>query len=933
MSAAGNWRIAPQPGEVIDRSQPVNFTWNGSPVSGYAGDTILSALMASGVRVTARSFKYHRPRGVLSATFYDPNCSFQVGQEPNVRGAHRMVRDGDVVKAQNAWPSLSFDVRAVNKRLGRFLGPGFYYKTFIKPQKLWPAYQKVLSTFAPGGAPPAIGTPQEIFDKRFVHPDVLVAGGGPAGMAAAIEAARTGAKVILVEEEYELGGHLRYGGTESLATLAALRAEVASFDNIEVLTDSVVSGRYDDNWVGVVQRSGIWAKERMIKARVGTLVVAAGLIERPYVFEGNDLPGVMLATAALRLIGLHAVKPGTSAVVFTANSTGDEAIERLRAAGVSIARVLDARKGENVTRALGRGQVSGVEAGDGSKTSADLLITATGWTAPTSLLNMAGDRPVWNAAGARFTPSELFHSSVMAAGGIVGDGTTAELIAHGRAVGIEAASRARGEAAKPVAALIPDAHPALFQSTTVGFLDLSEDVKNKDIVSAAKEGYDSSELAKRFTTSAMGPSQGKLEMVNTMAVLAEATGRDFQSTGTTVWRPPYAPISLGALAGRVFEPDRVSPMQLWHEAHGAKDMVAAQWIRPEHYGNPQAEALNVRSNVGIIDLTPLGKLDLHGPDIVKLLNLAYTNTWDNLAVGSVRYGVMCAEDGVVMDDGVTGRLGDDHYLMTTTSSGAGNVWDWLEMWLQTVHREWQVTITPVTTALVSINVAGPNSRELLSRITDIDLDPAVFGYMKVRQGTVAGVADCIVWRIGFTGELSYEIHVPASYGLHVWETLLEVGKDLGVAPFGIEAQRILRLEKGHFIVGQDTDGLTQAYEAGLGGLVKLAKEDFSGKPELVWQEALAGNYSHLVAVETVDPLLVPAEASQIVENGNEIVGRITSSRMSPTLKRSVCLAHVPASLSTPGSRLTIVLENGDRAAAIVREDLAFVDPEGVRLRG
>jgi len=933
MSAAGNWRIAPQPGEVIDRSQPVNFTWNGSPVSGYAGDTILSALMAAGVRVTARSFKYHRPRGVLSATFYDPNCSFQVGQEPNVRGAHRMVRDGDVVKAQNAWPSLSFDVRAVNKRLGRFLGPGFYYKTFIRPQALWPLYQKVLSQFAPGGSPPPIGAPHEIFDKRFAHPDVLVAGGGPAGMAAAIEAARSGAHVMLVEEEYDLGGHLRYGGADELAALTALRAEVASFDNIEVLTDSVVLGRYDDNWVGVVQRSGIWARERLIKARVGTLVVAAGLIERPYVFEGNDLPGVMLSTAALRLTGLHAVKPGARAVVFTANSTGDETVERLRGAGVEIARVLDARKGENVIRGVGRGKLSGVEAGDGSTTSADLLVTATGWTAPTSLLNMAGDRPVWNPQAARFTPGGVTTTRVMATGGIVGDGSTAELIAHGRAVGAEAAARARGEAAKDVAALVPDAHPGLFQSTTVGFIDYSEDVKSKDIVSAAKEGYDSSELAKRFTTSGMGPAQGKFENVNAMAVLAQATNRDVQSTGTTVWRPPYAPISLGALAGRVFEPVRVSPIQLWHTEHGATDMVAGQWIRPDRYGNPAAEVLNVRSNVGIIDLTPLGKLDLHGPDVVKLLNLVYTNNWDNLAVGSVRYGVMCAEDGVVMDDGVTGRLGDDHYLMTTTSSGAGAVWDWLEMWLQTVHRDWQVTITPLTTALCSMNIAGPKSRELLSRVTDIDLDPAAFGYMKVRTGTVAGVANCIVWRIGFTGELSFEIHVPASYGLHVWQTLLDVGQDLGIAPFGIEAQRILRLEKGHLIVGQDTDGLTQAYQAGLGGLVKLAKEDFSGKPELAWQEMRDGDYSRLVAIETVNPNLVPPEASQIVRNGNEIVGRITSSRMSPTLKRSICLAHVPAALAAPGSRVTIVLENGDRVDAIVREDLAFVDPEGVRLRG
>ena len=933
MSAAGNWRLAPQPGEVIDRSTKVNFTWNDTAMSGFAGDTIVSALMANGEQLMSRSFKYHRPRGVMTATFFDPNCSFQVGNEPNVRGAHRLVKDGDVVQAQNAWPSLKYDVRSANQAVGRFLGPGFYYKTFIKPQPLWPAYQKVLSTFAPGGKAPAIGTPHEIFDKRYAHPDVLVVGAGPAGIAAAIEAGRAGASVMLVEEEYAIGGHLRFGGPAELAHLATLRAEIAALENVEVLTDSVVSGRYDDNWVGVIQRSGVWSKERMIKARVGTLVVAAGLIERPFVFEGNDLPGVMLSTAALRLTGLHAVKPGTSAVVFTANSTGDAAIERLTQSGVTIARIVDARKGETIRRALGRGHVAGVELGNGSKVQADLLVTATGWTAPTSLLNMAGDRPVWDPTAARFSPADDLPSTVMATGGILGDGTTEELIAHGRAVGAEAARRATGAAPVEIPDLGRDPHPALFQSSTVGFVDFSEDVKNKDVVSAAKEGYDSSELAKRFTTSAMGPAQGKYEMINTMAVLADATNRDFQSTGTTVWRPPYAPISLGALAGRSFEPTRVSPLQGWHEAHGVEPLIAGQWIRPEHYGDPQAEALNVRTNVGIIDVTPLGKFDIQGPDAVKLLNLVYTNQWDNLQIGSVRYGVMCAEDGVVLDDGVTARLGEDRYLMTVTSSGAATVWEWMEMWLQTVHPDWQVLITPITTGMASINIAGPNSRELLSRITDIDLDPEAFPYMKVREGVVAGVENCVVWRIGFTGELSFEIHVPASYALHVWETLIENGKDLGISAFGIEAQRILRLEKGHLIVGQDSDGLTQAHSVGLGPLIKQAKEDFAGKQELAWQEARDGDYVHLVAIETVDPALVPPEASQIVRGNNEIVGRVTSSRMSPTLRRSVALAQVPKNLSTPGSRLTIVLPNGSRAVAVVREDLAFVDPEGVRLRG
>jgi sarcosine oxidase subunit alpha len=641
----------------------------------------------------------------------------------------------------------------------------------------------------------------------------------------------------------------------------------------------------------------------------------------------------MLSTAAMRLLELHAVRPGTRAVVLTANASGDEALERLRSAGVEIALVIDARTGVTLRRAIGRGRLKAVECADGTKIPADLLITATGWTAPTSLLNMAGDKPIWDPVAARFFPSELIPPSVMATGGIVGDGAIDQIIKHGRAVGAEAAARATGAAPKPVPPLTREAHPALFHGPTAGFLDFSEDVKSKDILAAVKEGYDSAELAKRFTTSGMGTSQGKLENVNAMAILAEATGRDLASTGTTIWRPPYAPISLGALAGRAFDPVRISPMQPWHVEHGAVPLIAGQWIRPEHYGDPSAEAQNVRTHVGIIDVTPLGKIDLQGPDVVKLLNLVYTNNWDNLQIGSVRYGVMCAEDGVVMDDGVTARLGTNHYLMTTTSSGAATVWETLEMWLQTAHPDWSVNVTPVTTAMASINIAGPSSRELLGRLTDIDLSPEAFGYMKVRTGSIAGVPECVVWRIGFTGELSYEIHVPASFGLHVWETLLTIGADLGVRPFGVEAQRILRLEKGHLIVGQDTDGLTKAYEAGLGPLVKLGKDDFSGLPELRWQESLAGAHSQLVAIETTDPQLVPPEASQLVVGKAEIVGRITSSRMSPTLKRSVALARVSGELSVPGSRLTIVLPNGSRAEAVVRENLAFIDPEGVRLHG
>jgi sarcosine oxidase, subunit alpha len=945
-------RLDHRSGEVIDRGRGFTFTWNGEEYPAYGGDTIISALAACEERIFSRSFKYHRPRGLLTASFLDPGCMVQVGDEPNVRGAHRRVEPGMVVSPQGVWPSLEYDVKSANRAFGRFLSAGFYYKTFIKPRRLWPLYRRMLRRFSAGGRVSA-GPAQGYFDKRYAHPDVLVAGGGPAGMAAAVAAGRAGAQVLLVEEEYELGGHLRWGN--ELDALRVLREEVSHTPGVEVMVNSVINGRYDDNWVAVMQRDLSHVQERLVKARAKTLVVAPGLIERPYVFEGNDTPGVILSTAAQRLINLYAVKPGDRAVVFSANESGDAAAEDLRRSGVEVARVVDARRDGDILRARGDGKgLRSVECADGAEIECDLLVTAVGWTAPTSLANMAGDRPVYDERAARFFPS-IIAEDVLATGGIAGDGTLDELLAHARATGQEAARRAVRTALRlragipqradeqeepesgssPVA--IPELpisdHPALFRGKTHGIVDYSEDVTSKDLVAAEKEGYDSIELVKRYTTVTMGPAQGKLESVNAVAIMAEATGRTINETGTTVWRPPYSPITLGALAGRIFEPVRYSPMQPWHEIHGAKPLVAGAWIRPDHYGAPASEVLNVRENAGIIDVTPLGKFDLRGPDVPRLLNHLYVNGWDNLDVGVVRYGVMCLEDGVVFDDGVTGRLGPERYIMTTTSSGAAGAWEWIDNWLQTANPGWHIHVTPVTTAYASINVAGPKSRELLLRLAEgVDLSPDAFPYMRVRTGSIAGVDDCFMWRIGFTGELSYEVHVPAAYGLHVWETLMQSGADLGVGPFGVEAQRILRLEKGHFIVGQDTDGLTGPYDVGLGRMVRLDKDDFAGKPELAWQSKRDSRL-RLVGLQPHDGSLVPPEASQIVEDKNEIVGRITSSRMSPTLGRSICLGFVAQHLTTPGTRVMVQLPGGERIPASVTPHHAHYDPEGTRQRG
>lgn len=934
------YRLDSQRGEVIDRSKTVSFHWNGRWYEGFAGDTIASALAANGVRVLSRSFKYHRRRGLLTATYHDPNAMVQVGDEPNVRAAHQVLSEGMEVSAQNVWPSLSFDVKAANQLVSRFLPPGFYYKTFMAPRGLWPWYQRVLGRFAAGGVVDPEHHSAE-YDHRYAHPDVLVAGGGPSGMAAAIAAAESGASVILVEEEPALGGHLRFGDDSDLRALANLRAAIEAQPAIEVMTDAVAAGRYDHNWVSVVQRDMAHVEERLVLARVKHFVVAAGTLERPYVFKGNDLPGVMLSTAARRLTNLYAVKPGDRAVVLTANQSGDAAVADLDRAGVEIAAVLDARNGETVVEASGRKGVESVVDSTGKRTDADLLVTATGWTTSTALLNMAGDRPVYESRAARFLPSSL-PPNVLATGGLVGDGTTDQLIEHGSAVGREAARRAeavkatwQGATSRVVPGEIPtlevDDHPELFRSTTHGLVDYSEDVTSKDLFAAAEEGYDSMELAKRYTTAGMGPVQGKVEAVNALAVHGEAIGTSLLETSTTTWRPPYAPIRLGTLAGRHHEPFRHSPIQPWHEMHHAKPLVAGQWIRPDHYGDPEAEVRAVRSGVGIIDVSPLGKIDLRGKDVPRLLEFVYVNKWSKLEVGKVRYGVMCAEDGVIMDDGVTGRLGPDRYMMSTTSGGAGIVWNWLDDWLQTSFPAWDVKMTAVSDGYASINVAGPNSRELVGRLTKIDLDPDQFGYMEVRTGTVAGVTDCFLWRIGFTGELSYEIHVPAGYGLWLWETLMDHGEDLGVRAFGVEAQRIMRLEKGHFIVGQDTDGLTQGFGVGIDWAIKMDKPDFAGKPELAWQKE-RGDYPRLVAVQTDDPTVVPPEASQIIDSGEKIKGRVTSSRHSPTLERSICLAQVDSDLAEGGRRLNIRLPDGTTVAATVMADHAHFDPEGTRLR-
>jgi sarcosine oxidase subunit alpha len=574
-------------GELVDRSRPVPFRWNGKAYVGLQGDTIVSALLANGVDVFSRSFKYSRPRGVLTASFVDPGCTVQVDDEPNVRAAHRRLARGMDVRPQNVWPSLAFDLKQANQLVGRFLTAGFYYKTFIKPQRLWPAYQVVLSRFAAGGVA-GRDSVHGYYDKRYAHVDVVVAGGGPTGMSAAVAAADEGARVLLVEEEYELGGHLRFGGEQGLSALSDLRAQVAARPSIEVMTNAVVTGRYDDNWLAVLQREVGGSVERLVKVRAGALVVAAGLIERPYVFAGNDLPGVMLSTAVRRLVNLYAVKPGDRAVVLSANEEGDAAAADLARVGVEVVRVVDGRTGETIRRATGKGRVQAVELADGTVLQADLLVTATGWTAPTSLLNMAGDRPVWNPKAARFVPSGVaLPLTVLATGGLVGDGSPEELAEHGRATGALAVAApaarrdrtcrcSRSRSTRPCSARPPTASstsPRTCRART------------------------SWRRPRRATTPASWSSASRPPPW----VRPRASSR--RSTPSRSWaRPPGGDRrprdDRVAAAVRADQPrragradlraDRVSPLQPWHESSGATPLLAGQWVRPDHYGDAAA---------------------------------------------------------------------------------------------------------------------------------------------------------------------------------------------------------------------------------------------------------------------------------------------------------------------------------------------------------
>jgi len=862
-------RLPAQPGERLNRERSLSFFYEGRPVHAYEGDTIGSALFASGRRVFSRSFKYHRPRGLLCCSGNCGNCLMQVDGVPSVRVCTEPVREGARVRGQHALGSIDRDLLSVvDKAGGPFTPVGFYYRTMIRPRRAWPIYERMLRTMAGLGRIDKHGRRSRRFDTEHRRVDVLVIGGGEAGLAAAQEAADRGCEVALVDDGLA-------GGLEAT--------------DFEVVSPARAIGIYEGGLVPVD------AGDVLLRFRAGEIVVATGAIEQPLLFPGNDLVGVMLPSGVRRLVSEWSLKPGDRAVVISADDGGLEAVETLRTAGVEVARVFDLR--ENQVRQLSAGGKGGRLRSvlvDEEAIDCDLLVMSGGRQPAYSLLAQAGAKVGYDAARGVLVPSEL-PAGVRAAGSVTGE--------------------------LPRAAL-----PSATYNGGKGrcFVCPCEDVTEKDVKRALAEGFDSLELAKRYTSLTMGACQGRMCHLPSIRLFAREHETGEAAIGTTTARPPWAPVSLGLLAGRGREPAKRTSLHHRHEELGARTMWTGAWRRAHSYGDVEAEVRAVHEAVGVIDVSALGKLIVTGPGAAAFLERLYPNRFADLKVGRVRYGVLGTDMGRIMDDGTIGRLTNERFYVTTTSTGADTVAEWFDWW----NASWgmSVEVANVTGGVAAINVAGPRSRELLTRLTDLDLSNDAFGYLDAKHASVAGVP-CLLLRIGFVGELGYELHFPSPLGEHLWDALLERGADLGVRPFGLEAQRVLRLEKQHILVGQDTDSESNALGAGMPWMVKWEKDDFVGKWALEHVRE-HGPRERLVGFEMANGT-VPSEGGQIVRAGLP-AGRVTSARWSSTLGKAIGLAWVPVELAEEDARLEIKV-NGDLEPAAVRLR-PFFDPDGERLR-
>jgi len=875
----------------------MRFEFNGTPVEAQPGDSVASALYRAGQRVFSRSFKYHRPRGLLCGAGKCPNCLMQVDGVPNVRVCVTPARDGMVVRHQNAYPSLDFDWLSLAQCFDAFLPVGWYYKTF-RSHVLWGAAEPFIRRAAGLGEVPA--DPAGRYEHAFRHADVAVIGGGPAGLEAALAHAEAGSQVVLVDDQPELGGHRRYRKRAGPAP-AALIGRVRSHPGISVLAGAYCFGLYEGNLLGVVQPAPhAHCRERLLHLRAAHVVVATGVYEAPLLFPHNDLVGVMLSTAAQRLIHLHGLPPGRRAAVIGRGARAEEVLADLRGAGLEAYPLIAP---EQVERAEGAASVVALRA-RGERFPCDLVVVCGHLVPDAGLLSQAGARLAWDAAAGAFCPTGL-PPTVSAAGEVTGAGLSA-------AVALPAVP---GEPHKRE------------------FVCVCTDATTQDLCDAVREGFDHIETLKRYTTTTMGPCQGRMCQINAIAVCARETGRGMQDTGVTTSRPPNPGVTLGALAGPRHHPVRRTPLHHQHALHGAVWLDMGEWKRPRYYRSAaasdettcvRAEYEAVRQRVGLIDVSTLGKLEVRGRDAGRLLDKVYTHRFSDLAAGRARYATLCDDHGILLDDGTISRLAEDRYFLTTTTGNLDFVEQWLLWWLAGTGQD--VHIANVTGGLAAVNLAGPRARDTLRKLTALDLGAKAFPYMACRQAEVAGIP-AILLRIGFVGETGWEIHVPAECGPDLWDALLEAGREFGIRPFGVEAQRLLRLEKKHVIIGVDTDALTTPYDAGMGWVVRLEKEDFVGR------HALAGG-RRSPRGEALVGLVVegeqnPEDGAAVMVNGRP-AGRVTSARFSPHVGAPIALAWVPETKAAEGARVEVRVCGRAAAARVTLE--AFYDPEGARLR-
>jgi sarcosine oxidase, subunit alpha len=994
-------------GGIIDRSRPLQFEFDGNAYEGYAGDTLASALLANGVHFVARSFKYHRPRGILCSGSDEPNALLQLDRgartEPNARATTQELFDGLVAASQNRWPSLRFDVGAINNALSRLLPAGFYYKTFMWPPtpRWWLRYERLIRRAAGMGRSSDAPDPDR-YEHQYAHCDVLVIGGGPAGLAAAHAAAHTGARVIVCDENPAFGGGLRglggdnakIDGKPSATWIDDVVRDLSGNGDITLLPRTTAFGYYDGNLVGLHERVADHLgasvahtpRQRIWKVRTRAVVLASGVHERGIAYANNDLPGTLLAGAARTYVERYAVKPGTRAVVFTNNDSAYATALSLASSGVAIGAIVDARAeheltgglvmqahdrglpivaGSAIVAARGGKRVAAVDieslsGGGRTRIDCDLVCVSGGWNPAVHLFSQARGTLRYDESLATFVPDRS-PLPIVTAGGVKGRFGLVDALRNGHAAGLEAADKSGfGDRARPAA---PQAEsigsgrlrplwsvPARNKGAK-RFVDPQNDVTVSDIALAVREGYESVEHLKRYTTLGMGTDQGKSSNIVGLALLAEELNRPVPAVGTTTFRPPYTPVTLGAFpgedAGPHLEPTRYSAMHDWHVEHGAHFVNAGLWKRPHSY--PQGgetpedaanrEARNVRTNVGLVDVSTLGKIELQGADVAEFLNRVYINRWDTLAVGRCRYGVMLRDDGMVLDDGTTSRLAPTHYLMTTTTVNAVHVMQHLEALLQIDWPDLEVYATSVTEQWSAAALSGPKARDVLAAVVDIDVSNAAFPFLaagecKVRSAT--GAIPARLFRMSYSGELAYEIHVPANRGRAMWESVLAAGAPYEIMPYGTEAMSTLRIEKGHVVIGAEVDGRTTADDLGMGKLVNAGKWCV-GKPLLSRPALVATDRWQLVGLTALDGAVMPRGAKIVTDPDhplpNPMQGHVTSWCWSPNLEAWIALALVANGRARHGETLWAVSPLANAKARVRIGSATFIDPEGERPRG